>query len=235
MGSIHRRSTRETHYLHLLETVHGYFQENIARTKNRVERSYEKGREERAHLTVQELLRSPPLYPLLLFPSSRVCMLLRYGRNEEEPRDSGEDQDLCSPSRSLSLSLSPSPSLYLGEDDRRVKEKRRRRRGARERVGCRWWGKKQKSSRSWSGPGWSQAIRDHPESRGVQLGSRQSGAVGMRPSGEKNKTNFYALVLPSPFFSAFSFAFAPLSLCLSLPSSSLALPLVVSRPPREKH
>ena len=135
----------------------------------------------------------------------------------------------------LSLSLSPSPSLYLGEDDRRVKEKRRRRRGARERVGCRWWGKKQKSSRSWNGPGWSQAIRDHPESRGVQLGSRQSGAVGMRPSGEKNKTNFYALVLPSPFFSAFSFAFAPLSLCLSLPSSSLALPLVVSRPPREKH
>ena len=79
--------------------------------------------------------------------------------------------------------------VFVGVQERTLSEEDRRRR--RERGG--WWGKKQKSSRSWSGPGWSQAIRDHPESRGVQLGSRQSGAVGMRPSEEKNKTNFYAL------------------------------------------
>lgn len=83
--------------------------------------------------------------------------------------------------------------VFVGVQERTLSEEDRRRR--RERGG--WWSKKQKSSRSWSGPGWSQAIRDHPESRGVQLGSRQSGAVGMRPSEEKNKTNFYAL--PSPY------------------------------------
>ena len=196
-----------------------------------MERSYEKRREERERegraygRRVGSISSSLSAFSLSEFSRVHVTTLREErGGTERFGRRSG-------PLFSLSLSLPP--SLYLGEDDRRVKEKRRR--GARERVGCRWWGKKQKSSRSWSGPGWSQAIRDHPESRGVQLGSRQSGAVGMRPSGEKNKTNFYALVLPSPFLSAFSFAFAPLSLSLSLPSSSLALPLVVSRPPREKH
>lgn len=146
---------------------------------------------------------------LFLFPSSRVHVA-RGGAEKGVERKRRDGARLGRNGVGVTEKRIREEYIFVGVYKRGLSEedRRRRERGV-------WWGKKQKSSRSWSGPGWSQAIRDHPESRGVQLGSRQSGAVGMRPSERKTKQIFMPSPFACPLFTTLLLLFGPRSLCSS--------------------